>query len=207
MNKKKMTSFSLTKLIKGTWCNGGWIRKFEKYQNAYKFAEMYHEKYLEEMKASEKFYYEKELPRVWDEIEKWKKENPGLVEEFKNNVKKEREVEFKKTKKELEAELYSNISVEKKEEKFKELEKIDNKMKARIDDDMIRSARNYPIDRLLTIKNNFALCLWHRDKNPSMYCKNNYVHCFSCGKTGDSIDVYMQLNNCSFVEAVIDLNN
>ena len=34
------------------------------------------------------------------------------------------------------------------------------------------------------------------------YEKENRVHCFSCGKSWDSIDVYQKLNNCSFKDAV-----
>jgi hypothetical protein len=55
----------------------------------------------------------------------------------------------------------------------------------------------------------FACCLWHSpDKSPSMkyYPKDNHVHCFSCGKSGDVIDVFQQLHSCSFREAVKQLS-
>lgn len=76
-----------------------------------------------------------------------------------------------------------------------------------VTDDMIIRAKEYPLERLVEVNNQgFACCIWHDDKNPSMYCKKNYAHCFSCGKTGDTIDVYMELYNCSFQEAVKALN-
>jgi len=36
-----------------------------------------------------------------------------------------------------------------------------------------------------------ALCIWHSDRNPSLYYykKQNKVHCFSCAKGGNVIDV------------------
>lgn len=75
-----------------------------------------------------------------------------------------------------------------------------------IDQQMIDEAREYPIGELVEVNKGFAKCVWHEDKNPSMYCKNNYAHCFSCGHTGDVIDIYMTLYNCNFKEAVQRLN-
>jgi hypothetical protein len=76
-----------------------------------------------------------------------------------------------------------------------------------ITDAMIETANEFPIEELLDINNRgFARCIWHDDKNPSMYCKNNFAHCFSCGKTGSVITVYMQLNNVNFKEAVKHLS-
>jgi hypothetical protein len=75
-----------------------------------------------------------------------------------------------------------------------------------ITDDMIAMAREYPISRIITVNNRgFAKCLWHEEDTPSMYTKGNYVHCFGCGKSGDSIDVYRELNGCGFKEAVLAL--
>jgi len=75
-----------------------------------------------------------------------------------------------------------------------------------ITDDMIARAREYPISRILSVNNRgFAKCIWHEEDTPSMYTKKNYAHCFGCGKSGDSIDVYRALNGCGFKEAVLAL--
>lgn len=66
-------------------------------------------------------------------------------------------------------------------------------------------AKAYPISSLIKFNRaHKACCLWHNEKTPSMhyYEKNNRVYCFSCGKGADAIDVFMQLNNCSFQAAI-----
>lgn len=72
---------------------------------------------------------------------------------------------------------------------------------------MIEQARAYPLDQLIEInpRTKFAKCLWHNDKTPSMFCKNNYVHCFSCQNGGDTIEVLMKRDGIGFREAVIEL--
>ncbi len=71
-----------------------------------------------------------------------------------------------------------------------------------ITQDMIERAKEYPIENLIEARRGFALCLWHDDSTPSLYTKNNFAHCFSCGKTGDTIAVYQKLNGATFPEAV-----
>jgi hypothetical protein len=68
----------------------------------------------------------------------------------------------------------------------------------------IDKAKQYPIDQLIKFRGGFAKCIWHEEKTASMkyYEKTNSVHCFSCGKSGDAIDVCRQINNCSFKEAI-----
>lgn len=71
--------------------------------------------------------------------------------------------------------------------------------------DVLR-ARDYPISQLMTFKHRIALCIWHTEKTPSLHLyPTNTVHCFGCDKTGDAIDVCMQLTNCSFKEALSKL--
>lgn len=85
----------------------------------------------------------------------------------------------------------------------KEIEHYTNpKFEEGITEAMIDNARNFPINQLIEIKNNWALCPFHNDKNPSAYCKNNYLHCFSCGETADTIKLYQHLFNCKFPEAI-----
>ena len=68
---------------------------------------------------------------------------------------------------------------------------------------MIERANEYPIEKVVKVnKNYFALCIFHQDKHPSMYCKRNFFHCFSCGASGSVIDLYMKLHNIDFSAAV-----
>lgn len=72
----------------------------------------------------------------------------------------------------------------------------------------LQRAKGYPIDKLLPFKRNKTQCLWHSDSDPSLYYyrKDNRVHCFACGKGGDSVDVVMQQKGCSIAEAIAFLN-
>lgn len=52
-------------------------------------------------------------------------------------------------------------------------------------------------------------CPLHNEKTPSFawYPKDNRWYCFgACAKGGDSIDLFMELNNCDFMTAVKELN-
>ena len=77
-----------------------------------------------------------------------------------------------------------------------------------INNEMIATAKNFPITSLLgePCNGNFD-CLWHSDSNPSLhyYPETNTVYCFSCQTFGDSLDVYMKMNNVDFIEAVRNL--
>lgn len=72
----------------------------------------------------------------------------------------------------------------------------------------VGAAKAYKITEILKFVNNKAKCIWHKDDSPSLtyYPSNNTVYCFGCQKAGDSIDVYMQINNVSFKEAVTSLS-
>lgn len=66
----------------------------------------------------------------------------------------------------------------------------------------------YPIENLIQVnRNNMAFCINHTEKIPSLWCKGNWVHCFSCGYTGNVIDVAMKIWDCSFKEAFKKLEN
>lgn len=78
--------------------------------------------------------------------------------------------------------------------------------KTSITDSMIERARQYPLDRLLEVNRaGFARCIWHTDTHPSMFCKKNFAHCFSCSKSGDTIKVLMDRDGLTFREAVMRL--
>lgn len=71
--------------------------------------------------------------------------------------------------------------------------------------DLLECAKQRPIDTLLKFNPQYNTnCLWHNEDSPSMhyYKKNNRVYCFGCGKSADAVDVYMQIHNCSFLDAV-----
>ncbi len=71
--------------------------------------------------------------------------------------------------------------------------------------DEISRARTFPIQNLLKFnKDGKTKCIWHSESSASLhyYHPTNTVYCFGCGKHGDVIDVYRQLHNCSFKEAL-----
>lgn len=71
---------------------------------------------------------------------------------------------------------------------------------------MIQKAKEYPLDQLVQVnKQGFAKCVWHNDKNPSMFCKKNFANCFSCNNNGDTIAVLRQRDKIGFREAVLKL--
>lgn len=75
-----------------------------------------------------------------------------------------------------------------------------------ITDMMIQSANEYPIEDLLDInRSGFAVCPFHDDNKPSFYTKNNFGHCFVCGKTASVIDIFMQSRGVGFKDAVKSL--
>lgn len=86
-----------------------------------------------------------------------------------------------------------------------EISILSGKSTATITPDMIARAREYPITSLVEANSRgYALCVnpEHDDHTPSMWTKNNFAHCFSCGWTGDSIDVAMTVWKAKFPEAV-----
>lgn len=52
-------------------------------------------------------------------------------------------------------------------------------------------------------------CPFHKDNTPSfcIYKSENTFYCFSCGKGGDVITLYMLLNDCDFYTAIKILND
>lgn len=85
---------------------------------------------------------------------------------------------------------------------FGEPETVKKIEKDLITHDMIERAKEYPLENLIDASRGFALCPFHDDSKPSLYIKNNFAHCFSCGKTADTIDIYRKQHAVSFPEAV-----
>ncbi|MCF6154873.1 MAG: hypothetical protein E3K36_06390 [Candidatus Brocadia sp.] len=76
---------------------------------------------------------------------------------------------------------------------------------SRITQGDIGRAKAYPIENLLqNIRNGITHCIsgTHEDRHPSMDIRNNFAHCYSCGWYGDTIAVYMQINDVDFITAV-----
>ena len=80
---------------------------------------------------------------------------------------------------------------------------VERKIKNTITPDMIIRAREYSMYELLGgYKKGNYLCIAHEERHPSMGVKNNRARCFSCGYSGDSIDIKMLIENCDFIDAV-----
>lgn len=67
----------------------------------------------------------------------------------------------------------------------------------------ILKAKEMPIENIVKVNSaGFALCADHEDSKPSMYCKNNYAYCFTCGYKADVIALYQKVNHVSFWQAI-----
>jgi len=74
---------------------------------------------------------------------------------------------------------------------------------ARITENQIRRAKEYPLNRLIETRRNMARCPFHHpDNRPSFSIKNNFGHCFACGWSGDTIKFLMDTRALNFKQAV-----
>ena len=72
-----------------------------------------------------------------------------------------------------------------------------------ISEAMIARAKEFPMEQLIEVnKRGFSTCPFHSEKTPSFYVKNNFGYCFSCNKSVDTIQLLIDRDNMSFVEAV-----
>lgn len=76
-----------------------------------------------------------------------------------------------------------------------------------ITDEMISAAREYPVASLVELSRGKTLCFVHQEKTPSMQLheKRNRLHCFGCGWDGGPIDILMERDGRSFIDAVKEL--
>ena len=92
-----------------------------------------------------------------------------------------------------------------------ELYFLENKNKSnenQLTKEEIEHARNYPFEKLIEVNQaKFAKCPFHDDHRPSFWIKNNFGHCFSCGKSVDTIQFIIETKNITFPEAVKALNS
>jgi DNA primase len=85
--------------------------------------------------------------------------------------------------------------------------------KGALTDDMIQAAREVPVESLFDQQfrrsghNLVGLCEFHDENTPSfhIYVEENRGWCFGCNQGGNTIDVYMLLQDCDFKEAVLAL--
>lgn len=76
----------------------------------------------------------------------------------------------------------------------------------KITESMIQRAREYPLENLIEFNRaGFTRCFAHNDKKPSAYCKKNFIHCFVCQKSWDTIAVLMDRDGLKFRDAVLQL--
>lgn len=71
----------------------------------------------------------------------------------------------------------------------------------------VARAKDYPITELIgrygiEVRRNMAKCPLHEDSTASMSFKYNRFNCFGCGAKGDTIELVMKMQKCSFIEAV-----
>lgn len=168
--------------------------------------EAFHDEYLNTLKKAENYYCKIEKPKILKLIKEFKEENADFAEECKARRLQEVKEMFEIKKTQLEKMLEDREDVAKKEKLLNEVIYLDNVIKSTITQDMIARAEEHPIENIIEVdKRGFARCVNHDDRNPSMYCKNNYAHCFSCGWTGNTIKVLIKKENINFKEAVIRL--
>lgn len=77
-------------------------------------------------------------------------------------------------------------------------------MKGGITDDMIATAKEYPVDQLVEFTRGKAIAWCHDDSNPSLswHRGKNRCTCFPCGKSFNAIDICMERDGMTFIEAV-----
>lgn len=77
-----------------------------------------------------------------------------------------------------------------------------------INDAMIMRAREYPVENLIEFDGmNKAECIFgsHENAKMSKPRDKNFVKCFACDKSADSIEVYKIIKGCDFKTAVKNL--
>jgi hypothetical protein len=76
-----------------------------------------------------------------------------------------------------------------------------------ISDADIQTAREYPLENLVELdRTKRMLCPFHKDEHPSLWVKNGFGYCFTCGESCDSIKFVMKTRGLSFIDAVRSLS-
>ena len=131
--------------------------------------------------------------------------NSGASQERLNQLEAEDEEEsrtvyYERRKRAVEENHWQKVAELRREAGIKEREGV-------ITPEEIARAKKFPLVDILKINSaGFSRCFKHDEKVASLYCKKNFVHCFSCGWTGDTIAILMERDGMNFVEAVKKLS-
>jgi len=109
----------------------------------------------------------------------------------------------------VEIRLYSSI-IDKLEKKSRGLQynidylKNNKQSTSGVSDDQIQRARDYPIEELLGEVNRSRRykCFFHEDEHPSASIKNNKLRCWVCSKSWNPIDLLIERDGLTFIDAV-----
>lgn len=76
-----------------------------------------------------------------------------------------------------------------------------------INDSDIEQARAFPVDQLIDFKRGKSIAFCHPDKNPSLFhgFRNNVAVCPVCDRKFGAIDILMERDGYSFIDAVKQL--
>lgn len=190
---------------------GGWLLGFpEEEQDA---ISLLHDAYLEEIALATEWYYRIEQPRIRLEMQRWKETLGDYPKECRIRFLSEKRARMRQEEQGLRLSAFSGASTDEDLKKAANLSKailgltntiqvLEGKRDG-ITEDMVARAKEFPLHKVVDVSpQGFALCVAHSDRSPSMYCKGNFAHCFSCGFTDDTIGVYMKKNDANFAEAV-----
>lgn len=101
--------------------------------------------------------------------------------------------------------IYTELTLEDLLIKKEELKNKLNNLGKKFNDNKLEKAKQRPISNFLQFNSaGFAKCPFHQEKTASFHKLpgKERGHCFGCGRTGDTIDVVMALNNCTISEAL-----
>jgi DNA primase len=193
---------------------GGWLTFFppEKHEEL----ELLHDAFIEEVHAATIQYYRVEQPATRLKLHEWKETLGEYPKECRLRYLNEKRSRMRQEENAIRLAAFSGPVSDEDLKKAQNLAKailgLSNTIQVLegkrdgITEDMVSRAKEFPMDQIVDLSpQGFALCVAHNDRSPSMYCKENFAYCFSCGFTDDTIGVYMKKNDANFAEAVASL--
>lgn len=160
----------------------------------------------------EKYYREVEWPKVLESIKEWQQEEDMVAarKEYLLQAIKDTREDFFKVCKELAGRSddlthWSEKEAETLERRLFSLEmrlKVLTGREVGISPELIAQARLTPIERVIKVQRGMAACPFHKDRHPSMDVRKNFYYCYSCGETGDVIDLVQKTQGLSFKQAI-----
>lgn len=192
----------------------GWLLAFP--PEEHDELEQQHEAFMQEVAAATEWYYRTEQPRIRMEMQHWKETLGDFPKQCRLRFLEEKRARMRVEEQDLRLKAFGGTASDEDLKTAANLTKaivgltntiqvLEGKRDG-ITEDMVQRAKEYPLNKIVEINvQGFALCVAHSDRSPSMYCKGNFAHCFSCGFTDDTIGVYMKKNDANFAEAVSSL--